>query len=227
LNSDATDFIEQQGTATSILDDIDGNPRNQSTPDIGAHEFTLPSNLPVELTNLSANCLDEEVLISWTTASELNASHYIVERSRDGFIWNAIAQVEAAGTTNQTSNFSVKDENFGALTYYRLVQIDSDGQQEIFGPIGSNCVFENNLMTVHPNPSSDNFTVSLQTNQNFERSEIELVDLSGRVVLSQTATIHAGSTMLNFDVKMIQPGTYIIRVKGENDKFAPIRAVKL
>jgi hypothetical protein len=35
------------------------------------------------------------------------------------------------------------------------------------------------------------------------------------------------STMLNFDVKAIQPGAYIIRVQGENAKFTPIRVVKM
>jgi len=56
---------------------------------------------------------------------------------------------------------------------------------------------------------------------------VDLVDLSGRVILSQQTTLNAGSTMLNFDVKAIQPGAYMIRVKGENDKFTPIRVVKM
>jgi len=226
-NSDAMAFIEQQGTAVNVLDDIDGNPRNLLTPDIGAHEFTWLISLPVELTNFSTNCLGDDIQISWTTASEMNASHYVLQSSRDGQTWLHLAEIEAAGTTNQTSNYSFEDKNYGGLSYYRLVQVDFDGEQEIFGPISSNCSLENNLMTVHPNPSSDNFTVFIQTAESFGKAEVELIDMSGRVILSQTQDINAGSAMLNFDVKAIQPGAYIIRVKGEQDKFTPLRVVKL
>jgi hypothetical protein len=33
--------------------------------------------------------------------------------------------------------------------------------------------------------------------------------------------------MLNFDGQSIQPGAYVIRVEGQNDKFTPIRVVKM
>ena len=198
----------------------------------GFSEFFLMNNqnssaLPVQLTAFSAICDDDKIQISWTTASELNASHYILQSSRDGMTWLHLAHINAAGTTNQTSNYSYRDQNFGALIYYRLVQVDNNGQQEIFGPISSNCSINNHLMTVHPNPSSDNFTVIIQTSENFENATLELIEMSGRVILSQTTNINAGSTMLNFDVNDIQPGAYMIRVTGENDKFTPIRVVKM
>jgi len=203
-----------------------------SNPIASFSPFTLSSTttanpLPVTLTNFSTRCQDDKIQISWTTASELNASHYILQSSRDGQTWLHLAEIEAAGTTNQTSNYSYNDQNFGGLTYYRLVQVDNDGKQEIFGPISSNCSINHNLMTVHPNPSSDNFIVVIQTNQHFENAVVELMDLSGRVILSQQTTLNAGSTMLNFDVQSIQSGAYVIRMKGGNDRFTPIRVVKL
>jgi hypothetical protein len=51
--------------------------------------------------------------------------------------------------------------------------------------------------------------------------------MSGRVVLSQTTDFNAGSTMLNFDGKALHAGTYFIRVQGQNDKFTPMRVVKM
>ncbi len=192
--------------------------------------FPMHSNssaLPVSLNEFSAVCDGENTRITWSTASELNASHYILQSSRDGMTWLHLTEINAVGTTNQTSHYSFEDKNFGGLNYYRLVQVDFDGAHEIFGPISSNCEINNNLMTVHPNPSSDNFMVVIQTNQHIENAVVELMDLSGRVILSQTKNINAGSTMLNIDVQSIQPGAYVIRMKGENDKFAPIRVVKL
>lgn len=185
------------------------------------------SALPVELNHFSANCADDKIQVNWTTASELNASHYILENSRDGVNWSQVAQFDATGTTNQASNYSYTVQNFGSVTYFRLIQIDLDGQQAVYGPISSNCDLENSLMTVHPNPTTENFSVVLQITQNIGNAQVELVDMSGRVIQSQTTDIHNGTTMLNFDVKAIQPGAYMIRVKGLNDKFTPMRVVKM
>jgi hypothetical protein len=228
-------FIEQAGSGdlSSVSNFDNFSDASYLTFTVGGFsEFFLMNNsdnsaLPVNMTQFAANCLDDKVQISWSTASELNASHYILQTSRDGQTWLHVAQIEAAGTTNQTTNYNYSDINFGALVYYRLVQIDTDGQQEIFGPISSNCALDNNVMTVHPNPSNDNFAVSIQTKESFENAVVELVDMSGRVVLSQTTDFNAGSTMLNFDGKALHAGTYFIRVQGQNDKFTPIRVVKM
>ena len=185
------------------------------------------SALPVELTSFGVHCLGDEVKISWTTASELNASHYILENSRDGYNWNEVAQIEANGTTNQISNYTHVAKNFGGLSYFRLVQVDLDGVTEIFGPISSNCENENNNMTVFPNPTADNFIVRIETTQFFENATLELVDMTGRVVKSQSSDLNTGTTFLNFDGANLQPGAYMVRVKGENDNFTPIRVVKM
>jgi len=183
--------------------------------------------LPVELTSLSANCNKVNTQLSWTTASEFNAAHFTVQMSRDGTIWNDLGEVQAVGTTSLASNYLFETTNSGALAYYRLIQEDLDGTQEIFGPISSNCSINNNIMSVYPNPASENFNILIQTVDSFKNSVVELIDLSGRVILSQTTDINAGSTMLNFDGKTLIAGTYIVRVKGENDSFAPLRFVKM
>jgi hypothetical protein len=150
-----------------------------------------------------------------------------VQSSRDGLIWNNLGEIQATGTTNQNTNYSFQTQNFGGLTYYRLVQVDLDGATEIFGPISSNCQLENNSMTVFPNPTADNFTVRIETTQYFENATLELVDMTGRVIMSQTTDIHIGSTLLNFNGAELKTGTYFVRMKGENERFAPVRVVRM
>jgi hypothetical protein len=107
------------------------------------------------------------------------------------------------------------------------VQVDLDGATEIFGPVSANCELENNRMTVFPNPTADNFTVRIETPQSFENAILEVVDMTGRVILSQTTSINAGSTLLNFNGSDLKSGTYFVRMKGENDRFAPVRVVRM
>ena len=230
-----TQFLTNSGTGTTFNvagNDYIGDHYIQYTVNSFSEFYAMFSGannsaLPVSLTSFSASCHQDKINVTWSTASELNASHYILQSSRDGQTWLHLAEIDAAGTTNQTSHYSFADQNFGTLTYYRLVQVDNDGQQEIFGPISSNCSLDLNMMTVHPNPTSENFTVLIQTAESFESAVVELMDMSGRVVMSQTTNINAGSTMLNFDGKSLHAGTYMLRVKDQNDKFAPVRVVKM
>jgi len=69
--------------------------------------------------------------------------------------------------------------------------------------------------------------VRIETTQSFENATLELVDMTGRVILSQTTDINLGSTLLNFNVGELKSGTYLVRMKGENDRFTPIRVIKL
>ena len=68
------------GHATPIVGittDIDGEPRNALTPDIGADEGVV---VPVELTSFMALANGEEVTLSWSTATELNNYGFEVQR---------------------------------------------------------------------------------------------------------------------------------------------------
>jgi hypothetical protein len=184
-------------------------------------------DLPVTLIDFRAECLENNMNLFWSTASELNASHYDVLMCRDGSIWEKLATIEAAGTTNQTTNYNYTGALHGRLTYYKLNQVDLDGANEEFGPISLLCDNISYSLTVQPNPSSENFNVHLQSSENIENVEVQLVDMSGRVIMSQATNINSGSTMLNFETENIQAGTYMVRVLGQNDKFSPLRVVKM
>ena len=188
------------------------------------HKF---GSLPVTLTAFNAMCQGETIQLNWSTASEFNASHYVIQNSRDGSVWTDLAEINAAGTTNQTTNYSIEAKNFGGLSYFRLVQVDLDGATEIFGPISANCELENSSMTVYPNPTAENFTVLIQTTATFENATLELIDNTGRVVSSKTLDIEAGTTTIPVESEKLQAGVYVIRMRGEGEKFKPMQVVRL
>src|SRR5690606_14755829 len=70
------------------------------------HKSFENTPLPVELTDFSAACNEysKEVSINWSTSSEHNSEHYIIEKSRDGQIWNFVTEKQAAG--NSTTHIS-------------------------------------------------------------------------------------------------------------------------
>jgi hypothetical protein len=179
--------------------------------------------LPVTLTSFNAQCEPQRVLLSWTTASEFNASHFDVEMSRDGMIWNNIGRVEAAGTTSHTSNYQFSTNNSGALTYFRLVQIDFDGASEIYGPISSVCDINKNTLVVSPNPASETFKLEIRSTEAVEKAIIQIVDMMGTVVWEQASAIQQGSNNLMMQANRLSAGTYIIRVQSDNSHFESTR----
>lgn len=88
--------------------------------------------LPVQLASFSAEVLeDERVLTSWTTLSEQDNSHFLVERSADGEHFAAVARIEGAGHSTTGIHYEWTDDDpiQAPVSYYRLIQVDLDGRQ--------------------------------------------------------------------------------------------------
>lgn len=190
-------------------------------------QFTVvqnsPGPLPVTITSFNASCQGSQVVLTWSTASELNASHFNVQMSRDGLNWNTVGKVEAAGTTVLTTEYQFKTPNSGALTYYRLSQVDLDGATEIFGPVSSFCDLKQNVVAVFPNPAGDYFSIDIRATEASAQATVQLLDLMGKVVFTQDLALVEGSNQVRVSDATILSGTYLVRVIAENQSFETVR----
>jgi hypothetical protein len=120
-------------------------------------EFILGNNsspLPVELLSFDGYQKGDAVLLKWRTASEENAEHYRIQRSIDGEDWEALGRVDAAGTTVNSTDYRYLDEDpLKGRSYYRLVQVDRNGDQERYGPIAVRFQ-QGTELKVRPNPTA-------------------------------------------------------------------------
>jgi hypothetical protein len=97
--------------------------------------------LPVELTLFEGFFTEQGNVIKWQTASEHNSLHYLLERSTTGEFDenNTIQIVQAAGNSTEIIDYIHLDKGYSqTINYYRLVQVDTDGKFEIYGPISIN-----------------------------------------------------------------------------------------
>ncbi|MBK8488382.1 MAG: autotransporter-associated beta strand repeat-containing protein [Bacteroidetes bacterium] len=91
--------------------------------------------LPIVLTEFTAEIINTDVVLNWITASEVNNDYFSIERSMDGSIWNAIGQVDGAGSSSTVNHYDFTDKDApGMVLYYRLKQIDFNGNYE-YSPI--------------------------------------------------------------------------------------------
>ena len=120
--------------------------------------------LPITLTGFTAACTENQVVLSWATATELNNDFFTVERSADMLNWKNIATLEGGGTSQQTLIYTYTDtEPERTTSYYRLKQTDYNGDFEYFEIISTNCIKGNTeeRVSVYPNPFVNELTVHI------------------------------------------------------------------
>lgn len=89
-----------------------------------------PIVLSVELVFFTGEDLGRRNSLKWKTASEINNHYFDVEKSTDGLIWEHVGRVEGNGTTKEEHSYQIIDETVErTVNYYRLNQIDFDGQK--------------------------------------------------------------------------------------------------
>lgn len=92
------------------------------------------NSLPIELLYFTATVENNnQVRLEWKTGSEINNEFFYVERSIDGVNFEVIEIINGAGDSQDELTYNTFD--FDApegIVYYRIRQIDFDGQDEVF-----------------------------------------------------------------------------------------------
>jgi photosystem II stability/assembly factor-like uncharacterized protein len=177
--------------------------------------------VPVELASFNASVANEEIILNWVTASELNNQGFEVERSFDNENYSKIGFVPGFGTTTEVKsyNFTVPDAPAG-IQYYRLKQIDFDGSYtyygsiEVDGPVPSDFALYQN----HPNPfnPSTKISFSLPVEANVK---IKLFNMLGQAMGEiVNSNFQPGTHNVDFIAEGLSSGAYIysIEVLGMN-----------
>jgi hypothetical protein len=172
--------------------------------------------LPVELLSFTAECNNNsEVLLAWTTASEINNDYFEIQRSTQDLSWEVIATVLGAGYSSSLLNYSYLDKDKPNTTiYYRLRQVDYDGTDKFSDIIQIRC--ENNMekptISIYPNPFNSILNIEFK-NWDMKSAEIELVDITSRTI----KTWKLENTLQNFvyevNLSNLNPAMYMLKIK--------------
>jgi hypothetical protein len=173
--------------------------------------------LPVELTSFKATCYGNDRLITWTTASEDNSSHFDVLRSTDGVTFEKIARVAAAGNSIHEIKYAFIDNTIsGGTVYYRLHQFDLDGVNRTYPAISSVCDAFGNAVSIFPNPSNGQSQLEI-VSQKMQNASFVLYNNEGKRIAQQDMALLSGKNMIPLDYGDLQPGVYMIRVALDDD----------
>lgn len=183
------------------------------------------SSFPIELGGWFGEVRENKVLLTWSTLSETNNAFFSIEKSDDQQMWMELAKVPGAGTSSDMNSYQFTDEEpWIGTTYYRLKQVDQDGQFTYSSAL--KITFENqfsNSLSVYPNPVKEG-NIQVRFGHDGETSTLVLRNLLGAEVRRmEFVNSQVGIKRLIFDLEGIDPGIYIIQV--ENQYLAKARKI--
>lgn len=188
-----------------------GNPKNQI--DDGG-------TFPVELLSFSGIQREERIELSWKTATEINNDHFVIEKIKGNQII-PLGHVKGAGMSSEIQEYIFNDENpEEGVNYYRLKQVDYNGNTEVFETIA--VTYEQSstlsLSNIHREGDELLFSVNGQVDGDLF---ISLNTVDGRLI--EQRAVHSDeliSGQLKISVPGCNQGYYILRLLANNQSIS-------
>ncbi len=177
-----------------------------------SNEIIVEMPLPLTMLNfeVTRNSTARTAILKWSTAEEVNSSHFDVLKSTDGFRWEKIGEVKTNGNLRSINSYSFVDRNPAKMNYYRLNSIDYDGYSAL-SEIRS-AAFDGSLSTTfYPNPASSYLMVHTESSYN----KYSIINALG---VTETSGVLNG-TETRVDISQLASGIYFLKINNEVQRF--------
>ena len=191
----------------------------------GFSDFAIPGGdglstaLPVEIISFTGQCNDDGALLKWETASELNSKEFLLQRSTNGQNYETIAKIAAAGNSNRLLSYSYTDVDGAGNHYYRLVEIDINGRENVHTFISVSCDEINSTQVYYSAPK---IVMDITANLN-KKIQYSIFEVSGKLIQNEEKQIIRGFNHFELNREQLAKGIYIIQIV-DGDK---VNAVKV
>ena len=218
---------------------IIGNSENQNIA-TGSNNgsVVIDHSVPVELEAFKGALVNNKIFLVWKTASEIDNIGFDVERKMGNESWTIIGHAAGKGTTFETTNYQFtdkfNDESFKGIIFYRLRQIDADGNYKFSNEINIDADLTPkgfSLSQNYPNPFNPSTIIKYQVP--FEsRIVISVYNSLGECVrMFNAGTKQTGYYEVRFNAPDLASGIYIyifkaVSLDGKNS-FSTVKKMML
>lgn len=175
-------------------------------PSVAIDDITLTyaTILAVELSDFNGTAEDNINTLTWSTISEANSSHFIIEHSTDGHSYKDIGRVEAAFSSNNIIDYNFMHETSSEINYYRLRSVDMNGKNEYSRSI----TIENDLHSIHLSRSDGNHIIKGLEEKS---GQIFIYDLNGKMAV-EPLNFDREMSEIGLNLDQLASGVYIVSV---------------
>ncbi len=187
---------------------------NADAEDKGTVYFTQletgTNPLPIELVLFEAQLKDNNAVLTWVSAAEINNDYYTIYKSNNAETWVLLQYVNGAGNSNEELTYvEIDDQPYSGTTYYKLSQTDFDGTTEELGVRIVQLNEGNGNFTVYPNPTADFITIDGMYN---DLNGLRVMSDLGADVTGSVNVTSVSSRQLKLDFGNLSNGTYFIHL---------------
>ncbi len=161
--------------------------------------------LPVDIINFTAEGKVNTIKLNWITETEINHSHFVVMRSKDGKEWEEIGVVANKSNSQGLNQYELIDTKPYSDNYYQLKIVDNEGNSELSDIRFVQLSKGQTLFVLSPNPTSG--VVKIQTESSI--ADYYVFDISGKV-------LQQGRLNKEIKIENLSSGIYLIKVMVED-----------
>jgi hypothetical protein len=172
--------------------------------------------LPVKLSAFTAQVVEKNVQLKWTTETEKNNAYFDVQRSVDARNFTTIGKVNAKGNTTSRTAYTFTDNHAtSGKVYYRLQQVDKDGKVTTSYVLMVNTKDRQAAIKVMPATNQAAVELLLTANENMTAS-ISITDMFGRLLAQKNLSLAEGTSRQTIEVPALTAGIYVATLTAGN-----------
>ncbi|AKP50961.1 Putative aggregation factor core protein MAFp3, isoform C [Cyclobacterium amurskyense] len=171
--------------------------------------------LPLEWGDFLGQSCGENNCLNWSTLQEKNTSHFIMEKSNNGFSWEEFGEtLEAQGNSNQEVFYDYSDHSVANdVTFYRIKQVDLDDTFSYSDVIRVENNSNRNKLMPFPNPTTDLLFVDSQEGI----LSVELTSQDQRV-RAQPLLEKISDNRYQIDMRQFPSNHYLVTIHTEKSR---------
>ncbi|HUR09756.1 MAG TPA: T9SS type A sorting domain-containing protein [Flavitalea sp.] len=180
--------------------------------------YTAARFLPIKLTAFTAQLENKKVLLQWSTSTEKDASHFVIERSTDGVVFSDAALLFTEGNSSQARSYRYADavNSIAPVLYYRLRLVDLDGKYTFSSTrVIHTRQTDVGKVLIYPNPIINDVRITIPNDWQKSKITYQLTRADGQVMSEWTA-LNASQTEVS-DLSKLASGIYLIKVTNGKD----------
>jgi Glycosyl hydrolase catalytic core/Secretion system C-terminal sorting domain len=163
--------------------------------------------VPVTLTDFQSKKVKNTVLLSWKTQSEVNFSHFVLERSTDGKAFYEVTKVNAAKRSGGSKYDYTDTPDATATNYYRLKMVDTDGSFVYSKIVSEGFDAAKTPLMVYPSIATHN-KIDVVFNAVSADAQLKIYNAMGQLVASRH--LQAGTSTESIDLATYTEGSYFL-----------------
>jgi len=208
LEIDISPGAEDEGIYNLTVEatDLDGNKDSKSFSITVENDISLP----VELISFKAYSRPQNISLFWNTSFESNNMGFEVERGYDGVEFNKIKFIKGSNNSSSVKEYFYNDYDLilAPIIYYRLRQIDFDGEYQFSKTISVKTHSQNPSFSIYPTDFSKG--INIYSSSIIENLNLKSINGKSFLELSHLESINDYTILLNKRLNELPPSLYFI-----------------